>query len=228
MKKLLFAIFAHPDDEAFGPSGTLLLETQAGTELHLITLTAGGNGDNPDNYEDLAAERLKEWQQSGELLGATTMNCLGYQDGHLGNIAMQHITTQLMQFIQATAAAQQEAYEIEIMSLDDNGVTGHIDHIVASRTAHYLYYKLSQTHLPIMRLRLACLPREATSSTPNLDFVYMEPGRTPNEISETIDARSVLDQVYAVMRCHHSQRNDGERHIAQLGDKVAINHFIIK
>ena len=37
MKKIIFGIFAHPDDEAFGPSGTLLLETRSGTELHLIT-----------------------------------------------------------------------------------------------------------------------------------------------------------------------------------------------
>ena len=44
MKRVIFGIFAHPDDEAFGPSGTLLMETKAGTELHLITLTLGEAG----------------------------------------------------------------------------------------------------------------------------------------------------------------------------------------
>ncbi len=228
MKKLLFAIFAHPDDEAFGPSGTLLLETRANTELHLVTLTAGGAGANPDNYDNLAAERLKEWHKSGELLGAATMNCLDYEDGHLDNIAMRTISEQLLQIVATRAAAQHEPYEIEFMSLDTNGVTGHIDHIVASRATHYVYYKLMQTQLPITRLRLACIPQEFTGNTPNLGFVYMEQGRTANDIDETIDARSVLDEVYAVMRCHHSQRVDCEQHISQLGDKVAINHFIVK
>lgn len=228
MKKLLFAIFAHPDDEAFGPSGTLLLETRAGTELHLITLTAGGAGDNPDSHEDLSAVRLQEWHAAGELIGAAGMHCLDYQDGHLDNIAMQQAATRLLQFIQSVAATQAEAYEIELMSMDTNGSTGHIDHIVASRLAHYLYYSLSYSHLPVTRLRLACITQEATGTNPNLDFVYMEPGRTPDEIDEVIDARSVLDEVYAIMRCHHTQRADGERHIAQHGDRVAINHFIVK
>ncbi len=228
MKKLLFAIFAHPDDEAFGPSGTLLLETRAGTELHLITLTAGGNGDNPDDYDDLATMRLKEWRQAGELLGAASMHCLDYEDGHLDNIAMREISQRLLRFIQDVAAMQTQAYEIELMSLDDTGVTGHIDHIVASRAAHYIYYKLQQTQLPVTRLRLACIPENATGSMPNLDFVYMQPGRTPAEIGETIDARSVANEVYAIMRCHHTQRKDGEAHMARMGEKVAINHFVVK
>lgn len=44
MRKILLGIFAHPDDEALGPVGTLLREVRDGAELHLITLTAGQAG----------------------------------------------------------------------------------------------------------------------------------------------------------------------------------------
>ena len=77
MKKVIFGIFAHPDDEAFGPAGTLIQEVQNGSELHLITITAGEAGSNPDNYDDLGQIRLEEWRRSGELIGATTMTHLG-------------------------------------------------------------------------------------------------------------------------------------------------------
>ena len=56
----------------------------------------------------------------------------------------------------------------------------------------------------------------------------MEPGRQKDEITETIDARCVVDEVYAIMRCHRTQRDDGEMHIKQIGEMVAVNYFIIK
>ena len=57
MKKLLFGIFAHPDDEAFGPSATLYKAAQAGTDVHLIVVTDGDSGANVDGHKDLA----KKW-----------------------------------------------------------------------------------------------------------------------------------------------------------------------
>ena len=59
MQKILFGIFAHPDDEAFGPVAALLDEVEKGTELHLITLTGGENGTNPDNLDNLGEVRLQ-------------------------------------------------------------------------------------------------------------------------------------------------------------------------
>lgn len=53
----------------------------------------------------------------------------------------------------------------------------------------------------------------------------MDAGRDVSEIDETIDARKYIDTVYKVMRAHHSQRGDGETHIKDAGDNVAINHF---
>ena len=43
MKKLL-AVFAHPDDEAFGPGGTLAKYAKEGVEIHLLCATRGERG----------------------------------------------------------------------------------------------------------------------------------------------------------------------------------------
>lgn len=227
MKKIIFGVFAHPDDEAFGPAGTLLSETKHGADLRLITLTAGENGMNPDHHDNLHEVRLEEWRTAGALMGASRMYHLGFTDGMLGNIAMLEAVERVETLVRAAAAAEPDAV-IEIMSMDLSGISGHIDHIVASRAAHHVFYKLKDAGLPLARLRLACTPREHTGQTPNYDFVFMEPGRLPGEITETIDNRAHLQEILAIMRAHHTQRSDGELHIKKLGDTVAINHFIVK
>lgn len=224
MKKILIGIFAHPDDEAFGPSGTLLLETQSGTELHLITLTAGEAGMNPDNHPNLAEVRLGEWHKAGALIGATSMRHLGYTDGTLSNLDHLIITNQIIEITQEIIAGRDDI-EVEFMSMDLNGITGHIDHIVAGRSACLAFYRLKDQGLPITRIRLACIPDTHLAKV-NTDFVFMEPGRKDIEISETIDAREVYEQVLDIMRSHHTQRSDGEYHIQAHGENVAINHFI--
>jgi LmbE family N-acetylglucosaminyl deacetylase len=224
MKKIIFGIFAHPDDEAFGPSGTLLLETRAGTELHLITLTAGEGGTNPDGYDKLGAVRLEEWRAAGKLIGATSMHHLGYHDGSLSNTSFLEAVRSIESLVRETIEQYDSEISIEFMSLDLNGISGHIDHIVTSRAACFVFYSLKRSGLPVTRIRLACIPHEMLPF-PNIDFVFMEAGRPPEEIDEIIDARIVLDEVKTIMRAHHSQRGDGEAHIRRRGDNVAVNYF---
>lgn len=228
MKKVIFGIFAHPDDEAFGPCGTLLLETRAGTELHLITVTAGNgkHSNNPDNAADLGEVRLKEWQHSTQLLGATSTHHLGYNDGTLGNDDHLAITTRLEQIVRKIANNRDDI-EIEFITFDLNGLTGHIDHIVASRSASLAFYRLQAAGLPLQRLRLYCLPHSAFP-THNTGFVFMEAGRTDNEIDEIIDASEAIDQIQEIMKTHHSQRADYAWHIEKLGNMIAVDHFIVK
>ena len=228
MQKVIFGIFAHPDDEAFGPCGTLLLETQAGAELHLVTATAGSGEKsmNPDNVPNLEAVRRSEWQAAAQLLGARSTTLLGYTDGKLGNDDHLTFTTQIEQLVEKTVDNRQDV-EIEFICFDLNGLTGHIDHIVASRSTCLAFYRLKAAGLPMKQLRLYCLSGRDYPTT-ETSFVYMEPGRTPQEIHQTVDARQLLSQVHDVMRCHHSQRNDYEAQVAKIGDGVAIDHFIIK
>lgn len=227
MKKIIFGIFAHPDDEAFGPAGTLLLETRAGTELHLITLTSGQAGTNPDNHSDLGAVRHQEWQQAGALLGATSMHDLGFMDGQLCNITLITAAEKISDIVTRIIDTHDNEIEIEFMTIDTNGITGHIDHIVAARAACLAFYRLKAQDSRYYRVRLACLPKSQLPAV-NTDWLYMEPGHPESEIDETIDARHLNDDIIAVIRAHHSQRSDGDTTINQRGQDLGLNHFMIR
>ncbi len=226
MKKIIFGIFAHPDDEAFGPAGTLLMETRAGAELHLVTLTTGQAGTNPDNHPDLGAVREQEWREAGKLIGATSMHAFGFQDGHLDNIAMQEAVAQITAFVGDVLAAADQDTVVEFMSIDTNGITGHIDHIVASRAACLVFYRLKPHDPRVTRLRLACITKDRLPEV-NTDWLYMDAGRRPDEIGEVIDARQYRDDIIAIMRAHHTQRADCEASLARQGEMLGMNYFIV-
>lgn len=227
MKKVLIGVFAHPDDEAFGPSGTLLKEVKNGTDVHLLTLTLGDAGTNPDAAADLAAVREQEWRSAGQLIGAKSLQFLGYKDGQLTNAAMIEIQQRLITIIQKIIIDTPEVDEIELMSMDTNGISGHIDHIVASRSTCYAFYTLKEQDPRVSRLRLACVPKTSIP-THNTHWLYMEAGREMSEIDEVVDARQYREEIIAIMRAHHSQRADGESHIKNSGESLGINHFLVK
>lgn len=226
MKKIIFGIFAHPDDEAFGPSGTLIKEVHEGADIHLITLTAGQAGMNPDNHADLGAVREQEWREAGRLIGAASMHLLEFADGHLDNIAMQLAAQRIDMIIDETLAAYNEPLEIELMSIDTNGITGHIDHIVAARASCLVFYRRKPNDARFTRLRLACIPASLLP-TINTDWLYMEAGRTDEQINEVVDARDHHEQIAAVMHAHRTQRSDGDAALTRRGDQLGINHFIV-
>jgi len=227
MKKIIFGIFAHPDDEAFGPCGALLLETHAGADLHLITLTNGDAGTNPDNLKNLGETRLNEWRDAGKLLGAKTMHHLGYKDGQLNNIAMIEASTRIAALVAKQLESAPEDATIEFVTLDLNGYTGHIDHIVAARAASFVFYTLKQNDIRFGRIKYACFPRQAVPDV-NTAWLYMEPGRLPEEIQETVDARHLQNEILDIMHAHHTQRGDGMAVIKNQGANLGLNYFVVK
>jgi len=227
MKKIIFGIFAHPDDEAFGPAGTLLKEVKNGAVLHLITFTVGDAGTNPDHVKNLGEVREKEWRTAGDRLGATSMHFLGYKDGQLNNQTMIEASNKIMEILSNQIKDTPADVEIEFMGLDLNGYTGHIDHIVATRTACFVFYRLKKQDSRFTRIRLACMPSSLVP-TANTDWIYMEAGRTPSEVDEIIDARELRDDILNVMDAHNSQRADRDATIKSQGANLGLNYFIVK
>jgi len=226
MKKIIFGIFAHPDDEAFGPAGTLIMEKTAENEVHLICATGGENGTNPDEVENLGEVRLSEWRAAGELIGADSMHHLGYEDGTLSNNVYLS-TDDKVKTIVTEVLIDKPDIEVEFMTLDPNGLTGHIDHIVISRVATFVFFTLKQADARFTRIRYSCFSNQDSPES-DYSWLYMDAGHAPEEIGETVDASEYLAQIKSVMNAHNSQRGDRDSLLARLGDKVAINHFLVK
>ena len=227
MKKVLFGIFAHPDDEAFGPCGTLLKEIAEGTDVHLFSLTCGESGQNPDNVADLGEVREYEWRSAAKSVGATSLHNLHRPDGHLDNIAMQEIAAELEPKISELINNYDDVVTVEFITLDPNGLTGHIDHIVAARAATFVFYRLKTSGSPLKRIRYYCNSEELSPQY-NIDWVYADKGRTAHEISETVDARQYRQKIIQIMRLHHSQRQDCDYALAHRGEQLGIDHFIVQ
>lgn len=228
MKKIIFGIFAHPDDEAFGPAGALLKAVREGAELHLVTLTAGQAGTNSEDHADLGEVRLKEWTAAGELIGATKMYHLGLEDGKLDNQTMIVAQAKIEQLVRTVIAENNNTdIEIEFITIDLNGLTGHIDHIVAARAASFVFYGLKNSGYPLTNIRYACMS-DARSPAVDTSWLFMEPGRSLAQINETIDASEYLDEIKQIIHCHYTQRHDGQSHLDALGIEIAINHFIVR
>lgn len=220
MKSYIFGIFAHPDDAAFGPGGTLSLSARDGAEVHLICATCGGAGVNDAAHENLADVREAEERRAAEIMGATSCEMLRYDDGQLCNETYLEIAEHVMAHIRKTVT--DPASEITLITFDPNGLTGHVDHIVMSQVATYVYLKLRDEYE--MQLKYFCIP-EAFSPAANTDWLYMPKGRAESEIDEIIDVRSVRDQKVAAINAHQTQANDAKFHLAR-GDALFDEHFI--
>ncbi len=90
----LLAVFAHPDDESYGPGGTLALYAARGVDVHVLIMTDGAVGsvepDVIDQVENLAAVRARELRQAVDTLGAT-LHQFHYRDsGMAGSDSNQH------------------------------------------------------------------------------------------------------------------------------------------
>jgi LmbE family N-acetylglucosaminyl deacetylase len=94
-KRRLLAVFAHPDDESFGPGGTLAHYANLGVEVHLICATRGEAGNIPEalkGKEDSVAElREAELRCAAYQLGLERVHFLDYRDsGMAGSPDNQH------------------------------------------------------------------------------------------------------------------------------------------
>jgi LmbE family N-acetylglucosaminyl deacetylase len=143
-KRTLLGVFAHPDDESFGPGGTLARCAAEGIELHVCTLTDGAAGtadadcwDCLQGDADLVDRRLHELQCAVKVLGGT-LHYMGYRDsGMEGNESNLHPDAFVNQPLEIVAARLtrliRELRPDVILTHDETGGYFHPDHIHTHR-----------------------------------------------------------------------------------------------
>jgi N-acetylglucosamine malate deacetylase 2 len=81
----VLVVFPHPDDEAFGVSGTIATHVQNGTPVTYACLTLGEMGRNMGNppftnRENLPKIRKEELKEAARVLGIQDLRMLGFRD----------------------------------------------------------------------------------------------------------------------------------------------------
>lgn len=132
-KLKLLAVFAHPDDESMGLSGTLAKYAAEGIETYLLCATRGergwweSEGPNP-GFEGVAKIRTKELENAGKVLGLKEIHFLNYIDGDLDQAKHEEIIGKIV-----THLRQIKPHVVVTFAHD--GSYGHPDHIAISQFA---------------------------------------------------------------------------------------------
>ncbi|NIM95249.1 MAG: GlcNAc-PI de-N-acetylase [Anaerolineales bacterium] len=140
--KRLLAVFAHPDDESFGPGGTLAMYAKQGVEVHLICATRGEVGNIPESMvgkEGSVAElREAELRCAAFHLGLSGVHFLDYRDSGMPGTEDNHHPRALVAAPLEEVAAKIVHYirlirPHVIITFDPDGGYGHPDHIAVNR-----------------------------------------------------------------------------------------------
>lgn len=137
--KRLMAVFAHPDDESFGPGGTLAKYAAAGVDVHVIIATDGNAGSvEDDGYrqgdQTLAQLRSQELADAAIQLGITTVWSLPYADSGMRGAPENRAPRALIQQPIESLVADVQEYMARlspqvVVTHDPFGGYGHPDHI---------------------------------------------------------------------------------------------------
>jgi len=135
----LLAVFAHPDDESFGPGGTLAKYAREGVDVHVCIMTDGASGSyDPDVVQGeeaakLAAIRRHELECAAAVLGVH-LHTFHYRDSGMEGAADNRHPESLYQadlddVARDVASVIREVRPHVVITHDPTGGYFHPDHI---------------------------------------------------------------------------------------------------
>jgi mycothiol S-conjugate amidase len=144
-RQTLLGVFAHPDDESFGPGGSLARYAAEGKDVHVIIGTDGiaGSVEDPKHlltHDTLAQVRSGELSNAAVALGVTSIWSLPYRDSGMRNTVdnnhPQALLQQPLNVLTHELADYMRRLEPDvIITHDPFGGYGHPDHIRLCETA---------------------------------------------------------------------------------------------
>lgn len=151
----LLCVTAHPDDEAGGFGGSLLLSASRGVETHVLCLTPGQaathrGGARSD--EELAAKRREEFQASCRLLRIARGEVLDYPDAGLDRVDFHAAVGELAERIRRIRP------HVMLTIGPEGAVTAHPDHSMVSLFATLAFHWAGRSNRFPEQLKDGCAP----------------------------------------------------------------------
>ena len=212
-KPIAFVILAHPDDEAFGPAGTIALLSRE-YEVYLLCATKGEKGENHSVKKGSIFDiREKELRNSASILGIKDVYFLGIKDGELCNNMYHEVADKIQVYVGKLNPSL-------FMTVEPHGVSGHLDHIAISFISTFVYRRSSA----VKEIWYNCIDRIQSVGTRDY-FVYFPPGYKNEDIDKTVDVASVWDKKVAAIKAHESQQKDVNRILLQMNALYILRGF---
>ncbi len=238
-KLTLVAIFAHPDDEAFGAGGTLAKYAQQGVDVHVITATLGEAGQiaNPSVTlnEPLSVLREQELRCACHEYGVVGVHMLGYIDRQTAVVPPGGAVYKIVKLLRQLKPQV-------VISFGPDGVYGHFDHLVIHRWAsaavqiaaesdkwvtagapHQVakFYHLVISEKQVMMMKEA-FKREAVFMD-DVPFPFV--GYPDEQITTVIDVGEVIETKLNGIRCHASQLDPAMPYLPENFDPSLASRF---
>ena len=240
-KPTLLAVFAHPDDEAFGTGGTLARYAAEGCNVYLVTATRGEAGEiappslaTPAN---LPAVREAELRCACQSYGIHPPIFLDYLDGQLPMVHQGQAVGKLVRIIR-------ELRPQVLVSFGPEGIYGHYDHLVVHRWASAAYelaadpdcfpdcapcqpHQISKfyhrvLHQESLQARNDSGQRAAVLMD-GVPFPFV--GYPASEISTVLDVSDFTQQKLQGILCHATQIGDNSRYVTAPDEMLADPWF---
>lgn len=238
MTRRLLGVFAHPDDESFGPAGTLAVHSAAGIDVHIAIMTDGAAGTPAAGFPDgdgLAQVRRRELRAAAAELGATVHHFAYRDSGFIGDERNSDpdafINVDAAKPVADLVALVRTIQPDVVITHDENGGYRHPDHVrcheltkaafeAAGDPAQLpelgapfrparLYSETRSNRSIKMFVRLLRLARrDPTRFGVNKDIDLTQVGMDPGRITTRIDVRSGWAAKKAAAARHASQRGD--------------------
>lgn len=137
-KRVLLAVFAHPDDESFGPGGTLAKYAREGADVWLVCGTDGNAGTVDaamlEGYKSTSQLRAAELCCAAQTLGLAGIDWLAYRDsgmrGAPENEHPQSLVQAPMDRLVGQIVGSIRKHKPQVILCDNEfGGYGHPDHI---------------------------------------------------------------------------------------------------
>lgn len=216
-KPVLVCVFAHPDDEAFGPAGTIHKFTKT-HDVYILCATKGqaGQDSHSDDSIDLTHRRAQELHDSAKILGVKKVFFLGFKDGTLSNNLYHKLAAKIQVHLEKLNP------EI-VMTFEPHGVSGHIDHITVSMVTTFVFNKLNF----IKELWYYAILKERSEMRKDY-FIYFPDGYETDEIDTVIKTENVWDVKVKAMLTHESQIHDAKRILEDAKKFPKEEYFLVK
>ena len=236
MTRRLLGVFAHPDDESYGPAGTLAVHSAAGVDVHIAVMTDGAAGTPAAGFpsgDGLAEVRRRELRAAAAVLDAT-LHHYSYRDSGYAGDERNADPTAFINVDPAGPVADLVALirtvrPDVVITHDENGGYRHPDHIRCHEVARAafeaagdparfaelgppfrparLYSETSSNRRFKVLIRiLRLLRRDPTRFGVNADIDLTHVGMDPARITTRIDVRRGWAAKKAAAACHASQR----------------------